>query len=110
VNNYIAVKPDGKIKTKGAYADAGLMKNPTNAVCIDAVAAHITKGTPVEATIRACRDITKFITIRQVTGGAEKDGVYLGKAVRSYYAKGVKGAIHYKSTATRSPEATALAR
>lgn len=103
VNNYIAVKPDGKTKTKGAYADAGLMKNPTNAICIEAVTAHITKGTPLGETIRACRDITKFVTIRSVTGGAVWRDEYLGKAIRFYYGKGIEGAIHYKENGNKVP-------
>jgi hypothetical protein len=110
VNNYIAVKPGGGVKLKGAFAIGGLQKNPTNEVCIDAVVAMLTKLTPVEKTIRECRDIRKFITIRQVKGGAVKDDVYLGKAVRWYYA-GVEGCITYKSngyTVARSEGAKPL--
>ena len=70
VNNYIAVKLDGKAKAKGAYADEGLQKNPTNEICIEAVKAKLTDGTPLGETIRACRDIRKFVTIRTVNGGA----------------------------------------
>jgi hypothetical protein len=96
VNNYIAIKPDGSFKLKGAYAPAGLQKNPTNEICTGAVVKHLVDGTPIEDTIRACRDIRKFVTIRQVKGGAVKGEQYLGKAVRWYYATGVTGAIHYK--------------
>jgi len=98
VNNYIAVKNDGSVKLKGAYAPAGLMKNPTNTICVDAVVAYLTKGTPIAETITGCRDIRKFVTIRQVKGGAiDQDGQYLGKAIRWYYATGVVGPITYKS-------------
>ncbi|MES2729903.1 MAG: hypothetical protein V4621_07415, partial [Pseudomonadota bacterium] len=81
VNNYMAVKPaytDKKgvfhpieFKCKGAYADPGLMKNPTNGVCLDAVKAYVTDGVALEKTIRSCNDIRKFVTVRNVTGGAE---------------------------------------
>lgn len=148
VNNYIAIKSDG-YKLKGAYAPAGLQKNPTNEICSDAVVAYLRYGTPLAKTIRSCADLTKFVTIRTVKGGAvhgysefnnkalvgEKralltrmgweptnpktwvspetgegmllddayreatqieNEVYLGKAVRWYYASGERGAIYYK--------------
>ena len=97
VNNYIAIKTDGGVKLKGAYAPAGLMKNPTNEVCVQAVIAFLRDQVPVAKTIRQCSDIRKFVTIRQVKGGAvDQAGEYLGKAVRWYYATGVEGPIRYK--------------
>ena len=96
VNNYVAIKPDGGFKLKGAYAPAGLQKNPTNEICTGAVVKYLLDGTPVADTIRACQDIRKFVTIRQVKGGAIKDDKYLGKAVRWYYAVGAAGTINYK--------------
>ena len=97
VNNYIAIKPDGSFKLKGAYAPAGLQKNPTNEIATGAVVKYLVDGTPVDDTIRACRDIRKFVTIRQVKGGAlDQAGNYLGKAVRWYYATGVTGPLTYK--------------
>jgi hypothetical protein len=77
VNNYLAFKepdakhPKGEVKTKGAYAEPGLQKNPTNIICVDAVKAYILDGVPVETTIRQCNDIRKFITVRAVKGGGE---------------------------------------
>lgn len=97
VNNYIAIKTDGGVKLKGAYAPAGLMKNPTNEVCVQAVIAFLRDQVPVAETIRQCSDIRRFVTIRQVKGGAvDQAGEYLGKAVRWYYATGVEGPIRYK--------------
>lgn len=96
VNNYVAIKPDGGFKLKGAYAPAGLQKNPTNEICTGAVVKRLLDGTPIADTIRACQDVRKFVTIRQVKGGAVKDGEYLGKAVRWYYAAGATGTINYK--------------
>lgn len=96
VNNYIAIKPDGGFKLKGAYAPAGLQKNPTNEICTGAVVKYLLDGTPVADTIHDCQDIRKFVTIRQVKGGAVKDDTYLGKAVRWYYAQGAAGTINYK--------------
>ena len=96
VNNYIAIKPDRSAKVKGAYAPSGLQKNPTNEVVTDAVLRYLAHGADVAETIRACRDIRRFVTIRQVKGGAVKGDRYLGRAVRWYYAKGETGAITYK--------------
>lgn len=97
VNNYVAIKPDGSVKLKGAYAPAGLMKNPTGQIVIDAVVAYLTNGTPLADTIRACSDITRFATIRSVKGGAvDQQGNYLGKAVRWYYSTEVTGPVRYK--------------
>ncbi len=86
VNNYIAVKPDGKVKRKGVYAEAVLSKNPDFTVVTDAVATFLSGGKPVEDTIRASRDVRGFVTVRQVTGGGLWRGEYLGKAVRFYYS------------------------
>jgi hypothetical protein len=97
VNNYVAIKPDGGFKLKGVYAPAGLQKNPTNEICTGAVVKFLIDGTPVEDTIQACANIRKFVTIRQVKGGAlDQGGNYLGKAVRWYYARGVTGPLTYK--------------
>ncbi|MCQ4311709.1 hypothetical protein NAV33_07345 [Pseudomonas stutzeri] len=70
VNNYIAVKTDGSVKLKGAFAEPGLQKNPANQIAIAAAVDALTKGVPVEETLAACKDITKFVTVRQVNGGA----------------------------------------
>lgn len=120
VNNYIAVKkkfdkatkqwlyqPDG-CKTKGAYASPEkssdrLHKNPTNEVCVDAVLALLTKGTPIMTTVRNCTDIRKFVSVRTVSGGAVKDGVFLGKSIRWYYAAGEEGEIVYAKNGNKVP-------
>lgn len=73
VNNYVAVKGGGKSKGKGAYAFSGLLENkhPQKEICVKAVHAYLAKGTPVEETIRASRDIRDFIVVRTVKGGGE---------------------------------------
>lgn len=103
VNNYIAVKPDGTAKAKGVYGPVSLSKNPQNPICAEAVIAYLTKGKPVSTTVRNCQDITKFLTLRTVNGGAEKNGEPLGKAIRWYYATGVEGAIHYATNGNTVP-------
>lgn len=74
VNNYFAIKTDGTVKRKGEYAKAGLLakKNPDVEICSDAVADYLSKGTPMIYTVAACRDITKLVTVRKVSGGGVK--------------------------------------
>jgi len=76
VNNYIAIfdKPKkGKLaKLKGAYAPPGLSKNPTCSICVEAVVEFLTKKVPIIATITQSKDITKFVSVRTVKGGAIK--------------------------------------
>ena len=106
VNAYFAVKLDGKIKKKGnPYAEVGsqsgtqLDVNPTVQICSDAVEALLAKGIPIEQTIRECQNFTRFVNIRQAKApGAHKDGEYLGRVLRWYYAKGELGAIHTVAT------------
>lgn len=103
VNNYVAVKTDGGIKGKGAFADPNIMKNPTNEICTTAVKQYLANGTPIEQTINDCDDIRKFINIRSVTGGAVWNDAYLGKAVRFYYS--TRGnTIHYKKNGNKVPK------
>ena len=74
VNAYFAIKTPDDIKRKGEYAKASLImkKSPDTEICSDAVAAYLAEGVPLLYTISACRDITKFVTIQKVNGGAVK--------------------------------------
>ena len=133
VNNYIALKKGDKPKRKGVYAKSGLeeKKNPSMDICADAVAAFLHDGTPITKTIRECRDITKFVTVRMVKGGAiygvkevevervsaktgkllkpgirfdGTDATYLGKAVRFYRSTKSLGALHYQDSLNKVPK------
>jgi hypothetical protein len=86
VNNYLAVKTDGKMKGKGIFGGNGLMKNPDRRIIYKAVADFLSKDIPIEDTIYGCEDMSQFVTVRSVTGGAMFNGKYLGKAVRFYSA------------------------
>lgn len=117
VNNYIAVKMDGKCKPKGWYSEKGsalnspLSKNPQCLVVSDALQAFFTKNKPIEETIAECTDVRKFVAVMNVKGGAHKDGYYLGKVVRWYYGEGQTGEINYISNGNkvqRSEAATPL--
>lgn len=113
VNNYIAIKKEGGesdakylderlgCKTKGAYSERGsalnsiLSKNPETLICTDSVLEMLVNKKPVEETIRECKDIRRFVSIKNVKGGGEKSGIYLGKVVRWYYPKNEGGYIAY---------------
>lgn len=84
-----------KVKGKGVFGETTLKKQPTNEICAKAVSAFLLNGVPVAHTIQSCRTLSDFITVKSVKGGAEKDGWYLGKAIRWYYGRGVKGTINY---------------
>lgn len=81
VNSFAAVKPDGTVKLKGAYAPpepgASGWPNPTGQVATDAVVAYLARGVPLRDTVYACDDIRQFVHVRQVRGG----GSYLPTAV-----------------------------
>ena len=104
VNNYLAVKPNGTTKGKGQFAIGGLAKNPTNTISVKAAIAYLTKQTPIKDTILHCQDIRDFITLRTVQGGAIKDGVLLGKAIRWYHSTSEQGAIHYAKNNNKVPK------
>lgn len=119
VNSYVAIKEDGGdpearfideqlgAKTKGAYCERGsalnsiLSKNPETLICSDAVVRFLVNGTPVEKTIKECRDFRRFVAVKNVRGGGEKNGRYLGKVVRWYYPKNEAGYIAYVSSGNK---------
>lgn len=71
VNNYVALKAGGGVKTKGVFAEAGVQKNPDHPILSRAVCDLLDKGTPIAQTIVSCRDIRQFLTVQRVTGGAQ---------------------------------------
>ena len=102
VNNYIAIKPDG-VKGKGAFAIGGLTKNPTNNICVEAIIEHLKTGKPIADVIESCKDITKFLTLRKVTGGAIYKGDDIGGVIRFYHST-VNGVITYKKNGNKVPK------
>lgn len=121
VNSYIAIKTDDEIKSIGLYGEPGIthkLKIPARPICSDAVIAYVSKGTPIEQTVWECRDVTRFLTVRNVKGGAYKptyseayrqaatmgeprfdmdpdEKEYIGKVVRYYYGQGERFALNY---------------
>ena len=109
VNNYVAVKPDGSLKRKGCFASGGLMKNPDRNIVYIAVAEFLANGTPIIETVKNCKDIRQFITVRHVQGGAVYKDEYIGKAVRFYSCKEtilVENCLYYKRNGNKVPGST----
>ena len=87
VNNYIAITDErpaaiidkvsitshvakgGVAKTKGLYAGAGLMKNPTMQACSDAAVEYLRSGCDITEFIESCDRPEDFMAIRNVKGG-----------------------------------------
>lgn len=118
VNAYLAVKKkDGKYSFKGKndYYDPWrpqnakdaywrFQKNPTHQICVEAIERLIAENKPIEETIYECKDIRKFLVVRNVTGGAHKNAEYLGKTIRWYYGKDTVGTINYIKSNNKVPE------
>lgn len=120
VNNYLALKlkqKDGEwtneieeVKVKGIYSERGsalnsvLSKNPETLICSDALQQFLKSGIPIEKTISECKDIRRFVAVKNVKGGGAKDGIYLGKVVRWYYAQGEHGFIEYAGSGNKVPK------
>lgn len=101
VNNYIAVKLDRSLKEKGIYAPLSLKKNPTAGVCAAAVGQWLANGTPLLQTIKNA-PFCNFLSARNVTGGGEQAGQYLGKVVRWYQSNSATlGPIVYASNGNK---------
>lgn len=76
VNNFLALKADGSVKSKGLYASNDpklnplyLMKNPTMEVCTLMAVDYLRDGTPPEVSIKKYKDMADFVAIRNVKGG-----------------------------------------
>lgn len=120
VNNYVAITIEGEIKAKGVYTNElsfkdknreSLMSNPNGVIVTEAVMMFLKtcrsqKPITIDETITKCKDIRKFLFVRRVKGGAEKDGVYLGKVVRWYIKKGEFGEIRNASQNAAGIKAT----
>lgn len=110
VNSYFAITASGGHKRKGPLGNpwspddfdprGQMMKNPQMTICSDAALAKIKHSTPLEETIRACRDIRQFVTVIKADGGATWNDEYLGKVVRYYWS--VDGQPIFKAKATKT--------
>ena len=100
VSDYIAIKTDGHVKSKGAYADLTdsynrLRNNPRCPICFTAIREYLANGTPIEQTIRECKDIRQFVTIATANGGCRWGDQTFGKSIRFYYSSQSLDSFYY---------------
>ena len=77
VNNYIGIKADGSIKTKGGFVSlykGGNFKTNSLSIVHKAIVDYLVNGIPPRDTISSCKDILKFQQI--VKTGGTFDGTY----------------------------------
>lgn len=101
----IEVKRKGKFAPSGRGIPAafGLKKTPHVEISYDAAVKYMLDGTSIESTVRNCQDIRKFVTVRNVKGGAEQDGVLIAKVVRYYYSVHSPGPLQYVTNGNKVP-------
>ena len=100
VSDYIAIKTDGHVKAKGAYADLAdsynrLRNNPRCPICFTAIREYLANGTPIEQTIKECKDIRQFVTIATANGGCRWGDQTFGKSIRFYYSSQSLDSFYY---------------
>lgn len=115
VNAYLAIKENGEVKGKNILYDPWngksakdrywrFQKNPNAQICVEAIENLIVRYIPIEKTIRECTDMKKFVSVKNVKGGAHRNGEYLGKVVRWYMAKDEQGTINYILNGNKVPD------
>ncbi len=101
VNAYAALKVGSGVKGKGVFqidvAEA-LKKSPANIICVEAVLRFLDEGFPIGETIRSCRDVRKFLTLKKATGGAQWRGQFLGRYARWYRSTQSTDYVGYAKT------------
>lgn len=85
VNSYIAFKTDGKVKTKGFFAETSLAKTPAMEIIAKSVVKHLQTGEPLSKLVREGQP-HDYVTVRKVTAGGMWNNKYLGKIVRWYWS------------------------
>lgn len=102
VNSYLAVTVSDKPKGKGIFTVNPLTKNPQAPIITHAVTELLIHRTPIEETIRGCKDMALFLRVRSVTGGAVYKGTYLGRVVRWVHTTN-GDVITYKKNGNKVP-------
>lgn len=84
VNNYIAIKSDGGVKTKGFLASGDLSRNAHLGVVKKAVCEYLLNGADIEEIVKHSNK-EDYVLTKKVKLGAKFRDEYLGKVVRWYY-------------------------
>lgn len=81
VNNYIGIKPDGSIKSKGGYVSlykGGNFKTNSLSIIHKAIVEYLVNGVKPEKTIQECKDIFAFQQIVKTGGTYEGSYHHIG--------------------------------
>lgn len=97
VNNYLAIKTDGKIHAKGAYVKDLNDLDYDLPIVNEALRNYMVFGTPVEVTINSCTDFRKFQKIVKLSN--KYKWVEHERGDRSWYTK--RGKFHLEFEYTR---------
>ena len=84
VNNYMAIKTDGSVKTKGFLASNDLSRNAHLGIVKKAVREYLTNGSDIDS-ILSSGSKEDYILSKKTKFGAMFRDNYLGKVVRWYY-------------------------
>jgi DNA polymerase len=68
VNNYVAVTPDGKYKSKGSYVKKQSSLDYDLPIVNKAMIEYMVNGIPIKKTINECQDLIMFQKIVKLTG------------------------------------------
>lgn len=82
VNDYFAIKEDGKIHTKSSFSKGGINKNPNAYISSRAVIEFVTEGKGIEENIKSSTDLNEFLIVRKVNGGALFKDSEIGNVAR----------------------------
>ena len=85
VNDYIAIKENGVKAIGNLTQEPSLTKTPPT-IDVIAVLQKLMNDTPVEETIRSCRDITKFLLVTKSKSGSYYRNKEVGKNIRFYHS------------------------
>lgn len=92
INNYCALKTDGKIKTKGAFEQAPMGGKTDERIVKEAATQFLLKGVPLHQTVNASTNIKDFVYYTRTKAGLglHYDGKDQGRTLRWYVGRSGK--------------------
>lgn len=86
INNYCALKLDGKVKTKGAFEQKPIGGKTDERIVKQAAQDYLLKGIPLATTVNGSTDIRDFVYYTRTKAGVglQHDGIKHGRTLRWY--------------------------
>ena len=104
VNNYLLTHKNGKWKGKGIFTSPDIRKNPDGWICFEAARGFLQYRTPIADTVCTSKDLTKFLFVRTVNGGATWRERPIGRIIRWVWVEN-GDTITYKKNGNKVPKA-----